>query len=302
MGMKNSQHNAAAQVAALLAEAGSASPPADLRQRLLATASSIPSVADRLVPSTPAEVYATQANALLDICQTLTPDQRQRTAAPYQWTVHELVSHVFVGEVYTAQVLGLPTKYDQMDGSNHLETGADVIAQQNLVPTRETLRLCRERIQTTVKRLPELTVDGDNTFLEYHGWPMPINPLLIVRSFEFWTHADDIRRAIGVPTENPSPKDLRAMSSISVQNLDLIIAVAFPEAPTGRTRIVLTGPGGGTFDIGSGEERVAQAVVDVVDYCRMAARRLSPADLPADIDGNSDVASALWEAARALAM
>jgi uncharacterized protein (TIGR03083 family) len=300
--MTNKQHNAAAQVAALLAEAGSAPPPADLRQRLLATAGSIPSVADRLVASTPAEVYETQAMALLDLCQTLTPAQWQLTAAPYEWKVHELVAHVFVGEVYTAQVLGLPTQYDQMDGSNHLETGADVIAQQNAVPTRTTLQLCGERIQATVKRLPELTVDGDNTFVEYHGWPMPIDPLLIVRSFEFWTHADDIRRAIGAPTEDPSPSDLRAMSFTSVQNLDLIIAVAFPGAPTGRTRIVLTGPGGGTFDIGSGEERVTTAVIDVVDYCRMAARRLPPPDMPADIEGNLDVAGALWEAARALAM
>jgi uncharacterized protein (TIGR03083 family) len=252
--------------------------------------------------STPAEVYETQAKALLDLCRTLTHDQWQLTAAPYSWTVHELVSHVFVGEVYTAQVLGLPTGYDQLDGSNHLETGADIIAQQNAAPTRETLRLCRERIQATLKRLPELTADGDNTFVEYHGWPMPIDPLLIVRSFEFWTHADDIRRAIGAPTEDPSPNDLRAMSSTSVENLELIIAVAFPGAPTGRTRIVLTGPGGGTFDIGSGEERVTTAVIDVVDYCRMAARRLPPTDMSADMKGNLDVASALWEAAQALAM
>jgi uncharacterized protein (TIGR03083 family) len=284
MGMKDTRHNAAAQVAAL------------------AKAGSIPSVADRLVASTPSEAYAAQAKELLDVCLTLTADQWQLTAAPYSWTVHELVSHVLAGEVYTAQSLGLPTEYDQLEGSNHLETGADLIAQQNAVPTSETLRLCHERISATIRRLPELTVDGDNTFVEYHGWPMPIHPLLIVRSFEFWTHADDIRRAIGAPTKDPSPYDLRAMSSTSVENLELIIAVAFPDAPTGRTRIVLTGPGGGTFDIGSGEERVTTAVVDVVDYCRMAARRLSPADMPADIIGNNDVAGALWEAARALAM
>jgi uncharacterized protein (TIGR03083 family) len=300
--MTNKQHNAAAQVAALLAEAGSAPPPADLRQRLLATAGSIPSVADRLVASTPAQVYETQAKVLLALCNTLTPDQWQLIAAPYAWTVHELVSHVFVGEVYTAQALGLPTGYDQMDGSNHLETGADVIAVQNGVPPQQTVELCRQRIQATIGRLPELTVDGDENFVEYHGWPFPINALLIARGFEFWTHADDIRRAIGLPTENPTPNDLRAMSSTSVTNLELIIALAFPDAPTGRTRVVLTGPGGGTFDIGAGDERVTTAVVDVVDYCRMTARRLDLHELPADINGDRDVASALWNAARVFAM
>jgi hypothetical protein len=300
--MTNSQHKISAEVAALLAEAGSSAPPADVRRRLLDLVAVIPSTAERLVPSTPSEVYETQAKAFHDLCRSLTYDQWRLVAAPYDWSLHELVAHVFAGEVYTAQALGLPTDYELLDGSDHVTTGAEIIAAQHVLAPTETSAACWKRAQATIEHLPELTVDGDNTFAEYHGWPFPVNALLIARGFEFWTHADDIRRAIGSPVENPTPNDLRAMSSTSVQNLDLIIALAFPDVPTGTARIVLTGAGGGTFDIGPGGERVTTAIMDVVDYCRMTARRLEVEQLPADIYGDQAVATALWDAARVFAM
>jgi Mycothiol maleylpyruvate isomerase N-terminal domain len=302
MGMTNSQHRVAAEVAALLAQAGSSAPPASVRGRLLDAAGAIPSMAERLVPSTPSEVYETQAKAFYDLCLSLTDDHWRLVAAPYGWSVHELVAHVFGGEVYTAQALGLLTDYELLDGSNHLATGTDIIAAHQLLAPIETSAACWKRVQATIERLPELTVDGDNTFVEYHGWPFPVNALLIARGFEFWTHADDIRRAIGTPVESPTPNDLRAMSSTSVQSLELVMAMAFPEAPTGTTRIVLTGAGGGTFDIGPGGERVTTAVLDVVDYCRMAARRLDVHSLSAGINGDQAVAGALWDAAQVFAM
>ena len=41
------------------------------------------------------------------------------------------------------------------------------------------------------------------------------------------------------------------------------------ELVKGPARIVLTGPGGGTFDLdGPGSERTVTLVADVVDYCR----------------------------------
>ncbi len=300
--MTNSPHNVSAKVAASLAHAGASAPPAELRRQLLDVVAVIPSTAERLVPSTPSEVYETQAKAFHDLCRSLTDDQWRLVAAPHHWSIHKLVAHVFGGEVYTAQALGLPTDYELLDGRDHLATGADIIAAQNKLAPSETSAACWKRVQATIEHLPELTVDGDNTFAEYHGWPFPVNALLIARGFEFWTHADDIRRAIGTAVENPTPNDLRAMSSTSVQNLDLIIALAFPDAPTGTTRIVLTGAGGGTFDIGPGGERVTTAIMDVVDYCRMTARRLGVDELPADIYGDHAVASALWNAARVFAM
>jgi hypothetical protein len=300
--MTNSQNKVASEVAALLALAGSSAPPADLRGRLLDLVAVIPSTAERLVPSTPSEVYQTQAQAFYDLCRTLTDDQWRLVATPYEWSLHELVAHVFAGEVYTAQALGLPTDYELLDGSNHVATGADIIAAQHELAPTMTSVACWKRAQATIQQLPAFVVDGDNTFVEYHGWPFPVNALLIARGFEFWTHADDIRRAIGTTVVDPTPSDLRAMSSTSVQNLDLVIALAFPEAPTGTTRIVLTGAGGGTFDIGPGGERVTTAIMDVVDYCRMTARRLEVDQLPADIIGDQAVASALWNAARVFAM
>jgi hypothetical protein len=64
----------------------------------------------------------------------------------------------------------------------------------------------------------------------------------------------------------------------------------------GRTaRIVLTGPGGGTWDqpLGLGEtagEPDTTLVLDVVDYCRLAARRLTPDDVTVTVEGDAALA------------
>ena len=69
----------------------------------------------------------------------------------------------------------------------------------------------------------------------------------------------------------------------------------------GRTaRIVLTGPGGGTWDtaLGLGEtpgEPDATLVLDVVDYCRLAARRLAPDEVRFTAEGDEVLARQMLE-------
>ena len=115
-----------------------------------------------------------------------------------------------------------------------------------------------------------------------------------------WIHADDIRRATARPMQTPPPRDLRAMSMFSIATLPLLVPTEHVKGPA---RIVLTGQGGGTFDLdGPGAERAVTLVADVVDYCRTAARRIDIDDLPAVIEGDRDQAHALLTAARVLAV
>jgi len=68
------------------------------------------------------------------------------------------------------------------------------------------------------------------------------------------------------------------------------------------TRIVLTGPGGGSFDIGEPGEPTVVLASDVLDYCRVAARRIEPDALDMTVEGDGTVVPALLEAARAFAV
>ena len=60
-------------------------------------------------------------------------------------------------------------------------------------------------------------------------------------------------------------------------------------------RIVLTGRGGGVWNqplqlgLEAGEPSVT-IVADAVEFCRLAAQRIAPADLDAEIDGPMDLA------------
>ena len=64
---------------------------------------------------------------------------------------------------------------------------------------------------------------------------------------------------------------------------------------SGRTaRIVLTGPAGGTFvqPLGLGDTAGAEEVTIVADalsFCRLAAQRLRPDDVGADMEGNAEL-------------
>jgi hypothetical protein len=58
---------------------------------------------------------------------------------------------------------------------------------------------------------------------------------------------------------------------------------------------VLTGPGGGTWDqaLGWGETAGlpdATLVLDVVDYCRLAARRVGPDEVAVTVEGDEALA------------
>lgn len=95
------------------------------------------------------------------------------------------------------------------------------------------------------------------------------------------------------------------MSSTSVRGLPTLHALA-GGGVLAPTRVVLTGSGGGTFDLvatstsGVGERQLI--VADVVDYCRLVARRLVPDDLVGSREGDAAVLTELLLAAQAFAI
>jgi hypothetical protein len=74
-----------------------------------------------------------------------------------------------------------------------------------------------------------------------------------------------------------------------------------------RVRLVLTGAGGGTWDVGIADPnlpdpRQVSIVTDVVGFCRLVADRVGQAELELHVTGDHDQAERVLTAAAALAL
>jgi uncharacterized protein (TIGR03083 family) len=286
-------------VLAALAGADTEVPPDGVRSRLLAAA------LDRPRPSTPGadslDVFDRCVGDLAALLAELVPNEWQHPARPYEWTVHGLVCHLLAIEHYTAAQLGFAPRFDDARESDHLEIGHDMVVAELGRPPAETAASWITRATGTIDRLRTGDGPGTDDPVRLHVWPFTRRTLLVARAFEVWTHADDIRRATGRPVVAPPATDLRTMSEASVRSLDLLVPFTANLATMPGARVVLTGPGGGTFDLGSGEREVT-VVADVVDYCRLVARRGTASDLLSDVEGDARLADLIVTAAQAIAV
>jgi len=139
-----------------------------------------------------------------------------------------------------------------------------------------------------------------------HGMRLPLGALLIVRAFELWTHDNDIRQAAGLPPAVPDASTLRLMTGLAAQLLPYGAARAGLREPT-KVHLVLTGPGGGTWDVVIGdtdqpEPASVGIVTGAVGFCRLVANRAAPAELDLHITGDAGRAAGVLAAASALAL
>jgi uncharacterized protein (TIGR03083 family) len=138
-----------------------------------------------------------------------------------------------------------------------------------------------------------------------HGMRLPLGALLLVRAFELWTHDNDIRRAAGLPLSVPDPSTLGLMTGLAARLLPHAAARTGLHVPV-NVHLVLTGPGGGTWDVAIGERPPdpvsIRIITDVVGFCRLVANRVTPADLDLHVSGDPGRAAGVLAAASALAL
>jgi uncharacterized protein (TIGR03083 family) len=138
-----------------------------------------------------------------------------------------------------------------------------------------------------------------------HGIRLPVDALLVVRAFELWIHDNDIRHAVGLPPSVPDTPVLRMMSDLAARLLPYAAARTGLREPV-DVHLVLTGPGGGTWEITVGQrppDPVDVAIVtDAVGFCRLAGNRVTPAELDVHITGDSGRAAGVLAAATTLAL
>lgn len=96
-----------------------------------------------------------------------------------------------------------------------------------------------------------------------HGLRLPLGALLIVRAFELWTHENDIRRVAGLPASVPDAPTLRLMTDLAARLLPHAASLTGLDEPT-SLRLVLTGPGGGAWDVMIGEDPPGAVPIRIV--------------------------------------
>jgi uncharacterized protein (TIGR03083 family) len=257
-----------------------------------------------LAQLTPVALYGARVRSMRALLDDLRPADWGRPAHPYDaqphdWSVHALVAHLLVIERYTATRLGIDAPdVDGLDGSaeHHLAIGAATIAEEQAREPEVTAAAWAVAARRIVDLVSAPGTRPDQPVC-LHGWSFSLSSALVARSLELWTHADDIRRATGRPLERPPAEQLRTMSASSVRGLPFMVQLRFPGAQVVPVRVVLTGDGGGTYDVGGDGEPVALLALDAADFCRLVARRAAPREVDVTREGDLRVVASLLESA-----
>jgi uncharacterized protein (TIGR03083 family) len=221
-------------------------------------------------------------------------------------TVQELIGHLIgADEWFLRGLLGVakPPGADQ-----HISSTQDVAKAQNGRPPALTLADWRDRTAHTVAACTERAPDVN---ANYYGAILPLDLVLVVRSFEIWVHHEDVRRAIGQPLEPPGDAVLARMVHLATDLLPIALARAGRSRQQASVRLVLTGMGGGSWDIPLGQpargtsQPPASSTVVVVDapgFCRVVGNREDLGGSGAVVLGDLDLAEDLFAGAASLAL
>jgi uncharacterized protein (TIGR03083 family) len=255
-----------------------------------------------------AEISPTQglhraADSLDDLLCALSDDE-WRTPVLRDLDVQGLIGHLIgVEDDVRRSLLGDPGVRDV----DHVESTQAIAEQQVGRPPTLTRAEWRAAVDHTIALVDDLATD-----VGVHGMRLTVGALLTVRTFELWIHENDIRHATGRPPSVPDAPTLRLMTGLATDLLPHAAAETAQRGPI-DVRLVLTGAGGGTWDLTVGDEpadrgrhRVTRTrlrvVADTIGFCRLAGNRVTPADLDVNVTGDAYLAAGILAAVSSLAL
>ena len=213
--------------------------------------------------------------------------------------IQGLVGHLIgVEETFASALAGQPA-----DEPDHIVSTQAAALRQQGYATEDTRREWFDAATTTLAAVADLDPATPTTF---YGVTLPLDALLVVRAFEMWIHDEDVRRAAGRALAAPDPERLARMVGLITTLLPAGLARAGC-AHAAKARLVLTGTGGGTWDMnldGADAERVTitRVVVDATQFCRVVGNREDQSSSGAIVTGDTDVAAGIFLGAAALAL
>lgn len=278
--------------------------PAGLRDRVLAAALEA-RAGGRALPDvpeiSPVEAFRRAANAFLGLLTAL-PAGAWGMPVLRDLDVQGLVGHLTGVEDDVQRALAGDPDVACADHVGSTQPAAERQSGRSPADTRGEWRAAAEH---TLARARGADLD---VIVQLHGMRLPLRHLLVVRAFELWTHENDIRRVADLPASVPNVATLRRMTDLAVLMLPVGVARVADDVPPADVHLVLTGAGGGTWDVVLGTRTPATAVpevgivADAVRFCRLVADRIGPAELGASVTGATALASMVLSGAAALAL
>jgi uncharacterized protein (TIGR03083 family) len=275
--------------------------PDGLRERVLAASLRV-RAAGRPEPAAPEitadEAFSRAADAFYGMLGVL-QERDWRRPALRGLDVQGLVGHLTGVEEDVHRGLAGDPQVAQASHVGSTQAAADRQAGRPAAETRTEWRRAADRTLDLIRAAGDTGAE-----VAVHGMRLPLGTLLVVRAFELWIHDNDIRQAVGLPPSVPDPSTLSLMTQAAAWLLPRAVARSGPSEPT-IVHLVLTGPGGGTWDIpiGDGPPAAEVAIVtDAVEFCRLVANRATPDDLSLHITGDADRAALVLAAAPTLAL
>jgi uncharacterized protein (TIGR03083 family) len=278
--------------------------PAGLRARVLAAALEA-RAGGRALPDVPAispvEAFRRAVDALLGLLTGLPADAWRRPVLR-DLDVQGLVGHLTgVEDDVQRALVGDP----DVARAHHVGSTQPIAERQSGRSLAETRREWRAAAEHTLARVRGADLDA---IVLLHGMRLPLGALLVVRAFELWTHENDIRHVAELPESVPDAATLRLMTDLAVRMLPVGVARVADGVPSADVHLVLTGAGGGTWDVALGDRTAGgpapevAIVADAVRFCRLVADRIAPAELGASVTGATALASTVLSGAAALAL
>lgn len=250
-------------------------------------------------PISAVEAVRRTAESLAELLEGL-DDAQWRRPVLRGLDVQGLIGHLIGVEQHVEQAVAGDESVARAD--HVASTQASALAQRRRPPsaTREAW------VSAVARAVAALASRDGKDLVALYGTRLPIAGVCIARAFELWTHENDIRQALGLPASTPDAATLTLMTRLATDLLPRA-TVARDLAPDLTLRLVLTGPGGGTWQltlgaVGSPEPARVGIVADAVAFCRLVANRVTPGDLDAHITGDPHLAEAVLQAATTLAL
>ncbi len=275
--------------------------PASLRERVLAASRQARPArpAPEAAEISPAEAFGRAADAFYGLLCAL-DDADWRRPVLRDLDVQGLVGHLTgVEEDVQRCLAGDPA----VAGAEHVESTQPAALRQAGSTATATRTEWRQAADRTLRLVSEHA--DQRAAVAVHRMQLPLDALLIARAFELWTHENDIRRAAGLPPSVPDASTLQLMTGLAARLLPQAAVRTGLRDPV-SVRLVLTGPGGGAWDVAVGDpaaDPVAVGIVtDAVGFCRLVANRAIPADLDLHVTGDAARAAGVLAAASALAL
>jgi uncharacterized protein (TIGR03083 family) len=267
-----------------------APPPPGLRDRMLAAARAA-RPPGRAVPEppeiTPVEAFHRSVDAFYGLLCALS-DQQWRTQVLRDLDVHGVVGHLAGVEDHVQAALAGDSAVADVDHVEATQSAARGQVGRTPDETRRTWRAAADATSALLSARNHL-----DRVVAVHRMRLPLGSLLVVRAFELWTHENDIRTAVGLPPSVPDPSTLVLMTQLASRLLPYGVArIENGQVPV-DLHLVLTGPGGGTWDLELGKRVAGTApqvpevtiVAEALGFCRLVANRIRPADLDAHLSG-----------------